>query len=170
MTHTTNYNLNKFEAADRVTRDGFNQNADLIDAAIKAASDAAGAAQSTANSASSAAAAAQSAANAAAAAAAGGVRVETGTYIGTGTYGQSSPPCSFTFSAQPYLVIISGYGQLLLQYGADKAFMNSGGGTAGLNYVDWNGSTVTWYSNINEFVQMNSNTWQYTYLALLPAA
>ena len=142
MQHTTNYNLNKFEAADRVTRDGFNQNADRIDAAIKAASDAA----------------------------AGGVRVETGTYIGTGTYGQSSPPCSFTFSAQPYLVIISGYGQLLLQYGADKAFMNSGGGTAGLNYVNWNGSTVTWYSNINEFVQMNSNTWQYTYLALLPAA
>ena len=41
MQHTTNYNLNKFEAADRVTRDGFNQNADRIDAAIKAASDAA---------------------------------------------------------------------------------------------------------------------------------
>ena len=51
MTHTTNYNLNKFEAADRVTRDGFNQNADRIDAALKSVADAAAAAQSTANSA-----------------------------------------------------------------------------------------------------------------------
>ena len=75
MTHTTNYNLNKFEATDRVTRDGFNDNADAIDAALKSVSDAAGTAQSTA---SGALAAAQ-------AAAAAGCRVVVGTYTGDGT-------------------------------------------------------------------------------------
>ena len=38
MNHTTNYNLNQWEAGDRVTRDDFNADNAKIDAAIKAVS------------------------------------------------------------------------------------------------------------------------------------
>ena len=80
MTHTTNYNLNKFEATDRVTRDGFNDNADAIDAALKSVSDAAASAQSTAASAAATAATALGTAMAA-----GNVTLHHITRVGTGT-------------------------------------------------------------------------------------
>ena len=72
MQHTTNYSLNKFEATDRVTRDTFNANADLIDAALKSVSDAA--------------------------AAASVVRITYGTYTGNGSTGTDSQTIQLGFT------------------------------------------------------------------------
>ena len=96
MQHTTNYNLNKFEAADRVTRDGFNQNADRIDAAIKSVADAAAAAQSTANS-----------------AAASALNFVCGSYTGDGAATRTinlgfTPRAVFLFASTGHTVIGSG--------------------------------------------------------------
>ena len=181
MTHTTNYNLNKFEATDRVTRDGFNDNADAIDAALKSVSNAAGAAQSTANSASIAAAAAQSAANAAAAAAAAGCRVVIGSYTGTGTKGASNPN-SLTFGFQPKLVIITAppinehrsttslaiwmHGQ---GYG-NRDFRSDGSndGSCLSNTLSWSGNTLSWYATGDNGanLQLNTSGTVYYYMAI----
>ena len=56
MNHTTNYNLNQWEAGDRVTRDDFNADNAAIDAALKTIADSAG----------------------------GGIRFASGTYTGSG--------------------------------------------------------------------------------------
>ena len=56
MNHTTNYNLNQWEADDRVTREDFNADNAAIDAALKTIADSAG----------------------------GGAKVAAGSYIGNG--------------------------------------------------------------------------------------
>ena len=142
MTHTTNYNLNKFEAADRVTRDGFNQNADRIDAAIKSVADAA----------------------------AGGVRIEAGTYTGTGTFWQNNPN-SLTFSAQPLLLFVCGNGFMYAMRGQSLTIGDGyDGGSAGYQlYLTWSGNTVSWYSGHGATYQLNKADQVYSYIALLPA-
>ena len=57
MNHTTNYNLNQWEAGDTITREDFNADNAAIDSAIKAVADAV----------------------------AGGLRIVTGSYYGTGS-------------------------------------------------------------------------------------
>ena len=129
MTHTTNYNLNKFEAADRVTRDGFNQNADRIDAAIKAASDAAGTAQSTANTCWS------------------NCRIVSGTYVGTGAAGSSNPN-SLTFSGKPIAVIIVGYynNLFLAIRGSNNPLVFTAGGSPYADHATWSDSGISWFA------------------------
>lgn len=81
MQHTTNYNLNKFEATDHVTRDIFNANADLIDAALKSVSEAA-------------------------AAASAGVKITYGTYTGNGSTSTDSQTIQLGFT--PVFLILWG--------------------------------------------------------------
>ena len=159
MTHTTNYNLNKFEATDRVTRDGFNENADLIDAAIKSVSNAAGAAQSTATT-------AQSTADTALAAAAAGCRVVSGSYVGVGKYGSANPN-TLTFDRAPLAVLIGGGTGICMIYGATSApcitSINSGAGGVS---VSWSGNSVSWYNGGSASYQANSDGATYRYIAL----
>ena len=89
MNQTTNYGLNQWGASDRVQREDFNADNAAVDAALKANADAAAAAL----------AAAQSAASS-------GAKLETGSYVGSGTYGSANPR-TLTFSFQPKLVIIA---------------------------------------------------------------
>ena len=184
MQHTTNYNLSQYDATDRVTRDAFNADNLAIDAALKRVSDAAGAAQSTANSASSAAAAAQSAANAAAAAAAAGAKIVTGTYTGTGTYGQSSPN-SLTFSGTPQLVFVAAQGILYNESGSSIGSESStmwvlrgntmthtrdASGNQGVNVITWGDRSISWYSSNTTNTatyQLNKENVPYYWLAIL---
>ena len=86
--HTTNYNLNQWEATDKVLRTDFNEDNAKIDAALKANADVAAAA-------------------AAAAALCGNCQIETQSYTGTGAYGDATPT-RITFSKPPLLYIVLG--------------------------------------------------------------
>ena len=85
MQHTTNYNLSQYDATDHVTRDAFNADNLVIDAALKANADAAAGALAAAQ-----------------AAAAAGCRIVTGTYTGTG-----SQSVSINVGFYPKAVILS---------------------------------------------------------------
>lgn len=97
MKKTTNYKLSQYDATDRVTRSTFNADNLAIDTAIKAAATAAANAQSTANIAKTNAETALAAAQAA-----GRLRIETGTYTGTGTYSFTLP-----LDREPLLLLIT---------------------------------------------------------------
>ena len=86
--YTTNYNLNQWEATDKVLRAEFNEDNAKIDAALKSHDD-------------------ELAGLEAAIGARGNCRVEVKTYTGTGTYG-SSNRTSVSFSAVPKLAILIG--------------------------------------------------------------
>lgn len=105
------------------------------------------------------------------------IKIETGSYVGTGTYG-SSNPCRLTFKLLPKLLVIqaqSGY----------CPFMNYGsGGYVGFNDVlvatysnyssslgtdhvwTWSGNTFKWYSDRNAHNQENASGITYKYVAI----
>ena len=100
-------------------------------------------------------------------------RIATGSYVGTGTYGQSSPN-SLTFPFPPLFVLIC--------TGGDPTYPNYGNsysdcfllrplttcvstGNSCRNTVTWSGNTVSWYvqpDQTNEHIGQN-NTSGYTY-------
>lgn len=97
------------------------------------------------------------------------VRIATGSYVGTGTYGASNPN-SLTFEFVPKIVIIQqkdsvSYGGFPWQYGTDvaKPYISSGTGVAVLS---WKWNTVYWYNETNETYQLNSSGVTYCYVAI----
>ena len=112
------------------------------------------------------------------------VKMETGSYVGTGTYGSSNPN-TLTFSFAPKLVVISGTAtnqftdSLALISGNTKTGamgynnLSSGSGVfAGGIRVSWNKNSVSWYvddisnSNFSEHIQKNLEGQEYYYVAL----
>ncbi len=102
---------------------------------------------------------------------AGGVRIATGSYTGTGTYGASNP-CSLTFPFSPKLVLIAWSNK---NAGAMQGFMiypntvfsqadNSGTGPNCI--VTWNSTGVSWYNTDRDGYQFNYSNETYCYLAL----
>ena len=108
------------------------------------------------------------------------VKIETGSYTGTGTYGASNPN-TLTFSFEPKIVFILvrsnpttisdiivfplfGYnGESVMQGGF---FGINNMAAIGNNYAQISGQKLTWYSN-NAANQYNQNgSWRYDYLAL----
>ena len=79
MQHTTNYDLNQWDADDRVTREDFNADNAKIDAALAVV----------------------------AAAAAGKLHIETWTYTGDGAYGESHF-MHYRFTKRPALIVVIG--------------------------------------------------------------
>lgn len=109
---------------------------------------------------------------------AGGVRIATGSYTGTGTYGASNP-CSLTFPFVPKLVVVENNG--LVSYWASE----TGSGFVVLNgqetyygrinstssnnetiTFEWQGNTVNWYSASGKGRQCNTEGTVYRYLTL----
>ena len=80
--------------------------------------------------------------------------ISVGTYVGTGTYGESSPN-TLTFTDSPSVVII---------YGDDMEFVISSTDTTSQAYID--GNTAKWYSTVSAEAQMNSSGVTYTYTAI----
>lgn len=97
------------------------------------------------------------------------VKMETGSYVGTGTYGQSNPN-TLTFPFEPkFLVVMPAMGEYLFRLiainGAPVA--NTGyNNTAASVYVSWEENSVSWYSSSSAPSQLNTNTLPYTYLAI----
>lgn len=101
------------------------------------------------------------------------VRIATGSYTGTGTYGVSHPN-SLTFGFEPKMVFIGAE----RQSSADCAFVfngqttfsrtNSGGGGDSAD-CSFSGNTFTWYSQSSSWgsaAQMNSANVEYLYFAI----
>lgn len=102
-----------------------------------------------------------------------GVKIETGSYTGTGTYGKANPN-TLTFGFEPKMVFIGAE----RQSSADCAFVfngqttfsrtNSGGGGDSAD-CSFSGNTFTWYSQSSSWgsaAQMNSANVEYLYFAI----
>ena len=104
-------------------------------------------------------------------------RIQTGSYVGTGTYG-SSNPCSLTFDFMPQLFILFGKANSNANYrnmiiaikgGTQLAFMIGSGsnpseaGASGLTF-SWGSKTLNWYATyLNN--QLNASGVTYNWLA-----
>lgn len=113
-----------------------------------------------------------------------GTKLETGSYVGTGTYG-SANPCSLTFDKLPKAIIISNVKESS-GYCATGIILPTENTTIGAVHGDINndsisqrlivtisGTTVKWYStysssssNINAAHQLNASG-TYAYIAIL---
>lgn len=89
-------------------------------------------------------------------------KIKTGSYIGTGTYGESNP-CSLTFDFAPKAMwLMYGGGSTASAYlvlGASYQYNGRG-------YAKVSGNTVYWYGSGNAANQMNDSGIQYNYLVL----
>ena len=104
-----------------------------------------------------------------------GAKIETGSYVGTGTYGSSSP-CSLTFGFSPSVLIISGVlkSKSTSVSGIGSVIMNISYGHYGESYAEYsiNGiveateNQVRWYSDNAASEQMNTLGSNYYYIAL----
>ena len=149
MHYTTNYQLNQWEATDRVTRADFNADNAKLDASLASI----------------------------AAAASGGPQIEIGSYIGTGKYGRDNP-CSITLSHIPKLLILfpSAPPSAGLTAAAGTAYytpafilwgttQHLGGNTSSYS-MSYNGSSISWYATTNANEQYNISDYTYHYFAI----
>lgn len=98
------------------------------------------------------------------------VRIATGSYTGTGTYGSSNPN-SLTFSFPPEFLVVSPNQELyrlFLVRGMTKSNTSPTGGSNGNVAVAWDGSTVSWYgdSTGEAYLQLNRRGTPYFYFAI----
>ena len=98
-------------------------------------------------------------------------RVVTGTYTGTGAYGQSNAN-SLTFDFTPKAVLIckqdiynAGNAYMFLVSGQSRTaqFNSTGGGDC--SYCNWSGNIVSWYSTYKAASQLNEDGVSYCYVA-----
>ena len=142
--HTTNYNLNQWEATDKVLRTEFNEDNAKIDAALKANAAAIDTLETQLVS---------------GLAGTGNCQIELKTYTGNGKYGEYQPT-RLTFSAVPALVLIFGYRAICVHRGGSfsgtlSASTGSGTGVDNISF-SWSGNTVSFYSN-NPGAQLNAD-------------
>lgn len=112
--------------------------------------------------------------------AAGGARIQTGSYVGTGTYGASNP-CTLTFDFVPKLMLMSWngappnynqYNTSLAIWKPNYQYMHRvGTGSVSTDYCTWSlsGTTLSWNNDINSPYkadgQWNDSTSEYYYIA-----
>lgn len=97
-------------------------------------------------------------------------KIETGSYVGTGTYGQNNPN-TLTFSKKPKLVLFGsaesvdtqGYtNQGFIYYGITTIFTTNTSSDY-INYVTYSGNTMSWYCMKSELAQYNNQNTTYYY-------
>ena len=154
MENTSNYGLKRWDGEDRILHTEFNDNWDKIDTALKGNAD--GVAAETA------AREAGISALQTALAGAGDCLFEVKTYTGNGQKGEANA-IRFTFSRQPQLVCITGYGTTAIGVRGSKLALSNDSG--GLQMI-WSGNTVSWYNEYNYISHMNNSGSTYTVIAL----
>ena len=100
----------------------------------------------------------------------GNCRIATGTYTGTGEYGQEHPN-SITFDFLPKLVLIyrTDYAYSnwhIIAPGASYAICAGNLSSQYLLNVSWEGTTVSYYAEDSANYQNNHENAEYTYIAL----
>mgnify|MGYP004622760533 CR=1 FL=1 len=95
-----------------------------------------------------------------------GVKIATGSYTGTGTYGSSNPN-SLTFEFEPKIVIItcasSGPIICFLCSQTQENYVYNGGNLKAT--ASWNGMTVNWYGT-SQAAQSNVSGYTYNFIAI----
>lgn len=107
-------------------------------------------------------------------------RIETGSYVGTGTYGPDNPNI-LTFEFVPKLVFITTQDSALLAGNYFRAILFSGlmvgmSEASGADIplfstlmIQWEGNSVSWYNNYSvdgPSAQLNANAKTYNYIAI----
>lgn len=100
-------------------------------------------------------------------------KVVYGSYVGTGTCGQSNPS-SLTFDFEPKVLVFlsSSFMGQMVAYRNGATFMSScsfwsdGGYDAQYCTFVWSGNTVTWYNKNDASYQKNGSGATYYYLAI----
>ena len=106
-----------------------------------------------------------------------GPRIETGSYVGTGTYGPSNP-CSLTFDFTPKIVLMHRGGNLAYSDSThcmvfvwnitNDFYVGSSGGSH--NSVTYSGNTISWYNDTGNLAgagaQLNGSGTTYWYTAI----
>ena len=105
---------------------------------------------------------------------AGGVRIATGSYTGTGTYGANNP-CSLTFPFSPALVVVSRGREASNTKSVIGIFVRDGHGVkitqstnyaATFLYATWADISLSWYAVDSGDNQLNYDGTTYHYIAL----
>ena len=113
--------------------------------------------------------------------AAADVKIATGSYTGTGTYGESNPN-SLTFDFEPKVILFAAFGTSTYFY-ADVPFIRGSSFARTVYYVSnddlhgrgvqltWDGNTVSWYSDSSDSnwaakYQLNVSGQVYRYVAI----
>ena len=143
--HTTNYNLNQWLATDQVLRTEFNADNSKIDAALKNLSNQDKALEEALN--------------------AQGVEIgklgncEIGfvEYISNHTYGPDHPT-RITFPRRPMAFIVIGYEAVMFSICKSGIGLVCSSSTTTDLDLTWSENTVSFYSNANARLQMNSGT------------
>lgn len=99
-------------------------------------------------------------------------KIQTGTYTGTGLYGQANKN-ELTFDFVPQIVFIEGfstYNTRLILINPQSIAENETAGNTSTTYnatsnVAWNGNSVNWYST-KAYAQLNYNNVVYRYVAI----
>ena len=105
-------------------------------------------------------------------------QIYTGSYVGTGTYGEDNPN-TLMFPFEPKIIFISDAGpesgptslnfskSLSMIKGSNRSFTIYGGGKSiAYIYVTWDGKTVSWYYTSGSTVQLNNIGTTYHFVAL----
>lgn len=95
-----------------------------------------------------------------------GARIEVGSYVGTGTYGQSNPN-SLTFGFEPKIVFFANAGVWPFVNPEQTSVMQTIG-ASGSNTINisWDGKSVSWYSDDYHSYQLNTAGETYYYIAI----
>lgn len=96
-----------------------------------------------------------------------GIKIVTGSYAGTGTYGISNPN-TLEFDERPKIVFIvsesAGFSSPLVYGHGGYGYYPTA--FSDLN-VTWGDKSISWYSTANEYNQLNGSNMTYSYLAIL---
>ena len=105
----------------------------------------------------------------AALAAAGNCRIVTGSYTGTGEYGDYHYT-TLTFEERPLLVILMGYYTMLIP-GTEESGCSTPVCDGGNSYskFSWSGNTLKWNSLSGSTAQLNAKDKVYRYIAIYEA-
>ena len=143
---TTNYQLNQWEAADKVLRTEFNADNQKIDAALAGlVSQLAGKADKTEL--------------------AAFPKLIAGSYVGTGASGDKSPT-RLNFPQRPAAIFVGGAGwRFWALNGMSMAESNYYKNTPGTLTLTWSDTGVSWYGD-DAIWQMNGKSTTYYYVAL----
>ena len=96
-------------------------------------------------------------------------QIETGSYVGTGTYGKNNPN-SLTFGFVPKVVIINaptmGETHLIFIQGATRTNADCVGSGYSVVFIEWSENTVFWYNDGDVDRQANCGSITYHYVAI----
>ena len=162
MEHTKNYHLPQWVENDRIMMEDFNDAMEKIDNGLEELGNQMATEQESTE---------QTLAAVQANLGSNGknLRIATGSYVGTGTYGESNPT-SLTFDLNPLMVFFSEEGSGYLSNSRMIWPIPYGTSTVGDNMaVTWGNKSVSWYTlaSINQGIQQNNThnvTYRYTVL------